>query len=188
MATGLSTQLTRQIGEHIVAAKLGRMGYVAAPFAGNVPLVDLLAADDRGFTIPIQVKAINGPSWQYKADSFLEIEIIDDYQHVRGKKRLLNPALVCVYILLASEEQKDEFFIFTLQDIQDFTSTVYTSRKRPKNPTSTHCAIWPKDLVQFRDNWVLIRSSFRANEDLTRSTRPRSVAATPRRPARARKL
>lgn len=164
MATGLSTQLTRQIGEHLVAAKLGRMGYVAAPFAGNVPLFDLLAADDRGFTIPIQVKAINGPSWQYRADSFLEIEIIDDYQHVRGKKKLLNPALVCVYILLDPEEYKDEYFIFSLKDLQEHTSTVYTSRKRPKNPTTTHCAVWPKDLARFRDNWNLIRKSFRENE------------------------
>jgi hypothetical protein len=37
MATGRSTQLTGQIGEHLVAAGLGRMGFVAAPFAGNVP-------------------------------------------------------------------------------------------------------------------------------------------------------
>jgi hypothetical protein len=94
MATGLSTQLTRQIGEHLVAAKLGRMGYVAAPFAGNVPLFDLLAADERGFTIPIQVKAINGTSWQYQADDFLEIELLDGFQHVRGEKQLLNPDLV----------------------------------------------------------------------------------------------
>lgn len=164
MATGLSTQLTRQIGEHLVAAKLGRMGYVAAPFAGNVPLFDLLAANERGFTIPVQVKAINGPSWQYRADSFLEIEIIDGYQHVRGKKKLLNPALVCVYVLLALEEQKDEFFIFSLKDLQKHTATVYTSRRRPKNPTSTHCAVWPKDLARFRDNWGLIQKSFRASQ------------------------
>jgi hypothetical protein len=38
MATGCSLQLTPQIGEHLIAAKLGRMGDVAAPFAGNVPL------------------------------------------------------------------------------------------------------------------------------------------------------
>jgi hypothetical protein len=30
-----STQLTRQIGEHLVASRLGRMGYIAAPFAGK---------------------------------------------------------------------------------------------------------------------------------------------------------
>ena len=76
-----------------MAARLGRMGYVAAPFAGNVPLFDLLAADQQGFTIPIQVKAINGISWQYDVKDFLEIEILEDFQHVRGKKELLNPDL-----------------------------------------------------------------------------------------------
>jgi len=162
MATGLSTQLTRQIGEHLVAAKLGRMGYLAAPFAGNVPMFDLLAADENGFTIPIQVKAINGVSWQYKADSFIDIELIDEFQHVRGKKNLLNPALVCIYILLGANEQQDEFFIFTVKDLQEHTFAIYKSRKRPKNPASTHCAVWPKDLVAFRDNWDLIAQAFMA--------------------------
>jgi len=164
MATGQSTQLTRQIGEHLVAAKLGRMGYFAAPFAGNVPLFDIVAADKRGITIPIQVKAINGFSWQYRADSFLEIEIVDGYQHVRGLKQLLNPALVCIYILLASEERDDQFFIFTLQDLQNYTSGHYKSRRRPKNQTSLHCSVWPEDLITYRDNWELIRTSFHATE------------------------
>ena len=42
MAPGREMYLTRQIGEHLVAAKLGRMDYVATPFAGNVPLFDLI--------------------------------------------------------------------------------------------------------------------------------------------------
>lgn len=162
MATGLSTQLTRQIGEHLVAAKLGRMGFIAAPFAGNVPEFDLIAADPRGFTIPIQVKAINGPSWQYKADAFLEIEIVDGFQHVRGRRALLNPSLVCIYILLSEQDEKDEFYIFLLRDLQEYTFAKYKSRRRPKNPESTHCAVWPKDLAEFRDNWDLIRQSFPA--------------------------
>jgi hypothetical protein len=162
MATGLSTQLTRQIGEHLVTAKLGRMGYIAAPFAGNVPTFDLVAADEGGFTVPIQVKAINGPSWQYKADAFLKIEIIDEFQHVRGMKQLLNPSLVCIYVLLAAEEHEDEFFIFTLKDLQEHTFAVYKSRKRPKNPSSTHCAVWPKDLASFHNNWGLLKQSFAA--------------------------
>lgn len=37
MAMGRNSQLTRQIGEHLVLAKLGRLGYSASPFAGNVP-------------------------------------------------------------------------------------------------------------------------------------------------------
>jgi hypothetical protein len=67
--TGRDMQLTRQVGEHLVAAELGRRGYVASPFAGNIPMFDLLAADPRGYAIPIQVKAINGGSWQFSADN-----------------------------------------------------------------------------------------------------------------------
>ena len=159
MATGLSTQLTRQVGEHLVAAKLGRMGYVAAPFAGNVPLFDLLAADERGLAIPIQVKAINGTSWQYDAEDFLEIEIVDDFQHVRGRKQLLNPDLVCIYVLLR-DGGLDEFYIFTLRDLQLITFEIYKSRKRPKNPRSTHCAVLPRHLQPFRDDWELIKRRF----------------------------
>jgi hypothetical protein len=84
MATGRSFQLTRQIGEHLVVAKLGRLGYIASPFAGNVPEFDVLIADEKGHSIPIQVKAINGISWQFRVNSFLDIEIIDDVQKVRG--------------------------------------------------------------------------------------------------------
>jgi hypothetical protein len=71
VATGQSTQLTRQIGEHLVAAKLGRLGLFATPFAGNVPDFDLIVANGEGKSTLVQVKAINGPSWQFKADSFL---------------------------------------------------------------------------------------------------------------------
>jgi hypothetical protein len=46
-----------------VAAELGRRGLIATPFAGNVPIFDLLAVDEKGRAIPIQVKTINGPSW-----------------------------------------------------------------------------------------------------------------------------
>ena len=43
MATGLSTKLTGQIGEHLVTAELGRLGIIATPFSGNVPEIDILA-------------------------------------------------------------------------------------------------------------------------------------------------
>ena len=61
MKKGFNTQLTRQIGEHLVVAKLGRLGILATPFAGNVPDYDLLASDLSGHSLPLQVKAINGP-------------------------------------------------------------------------------------------------------------------------------
>lgn len=46
-------------------AKLGRLGYIATPFAGNVPDFDLLVGNNSGRSIPVQVKAINGPSWHF---------------------------------------------------------------------------------------------------------------------------
>ena len=88
MATGRSTQLTRQIGEHLIVAKLGRLGYIATPFAGNVPDFDLLIADDKGHSIPVQVKAINGGSWQFQITRFLDVEIVDDVQYVKGEQKL----------------------------------------------------------------------------------------------------
>jgi hypothetical protein len=96
MATGRGMQLTRQIGEHLVAAELGRLGYIAAPFAGNVPMYDLLAADSRGYATPVQVKAINGGSWQFSADSFLNIEVVNGEQVVKGTKSCSTPSC-CAY-------------------------------------------------------------------------------------------
>ena len=159
MATGRNTQLTRQIGEHLVAAKLGRLGYIASPFAGNVPMFDLLAADIRGYSIPIQVKAINGPSWQFRADTFLEIVIIDGIQVVKRKKKLLNPNLLCIFVLL-KEDEKDVFYIFKLKDLQKHFSKTYKGGRRPKNPESMHCAVWPGDLEPFRENWSLMADQF----------------------------
>ena len=158
MATGRSTQLTRQIGEHLIAAKLGRLGYIATPFAGNIPDFDLLIADDEGHSIPVQVKAINGGSWQFSISKFLDVEIIDGFQYVKGKHKLANPNLVCVFVQLADNE-KDDFFVFQLKDLQEYFSKSYKGGRRSKNPQSLHCAILPKDLEQFRNNWSVIKSS-----------------------------
>ena len=148
-------QLTRQIGEHLVAAKLGRLGYIATPFAGNVPMFDLLAADKRGYAFPIQVKAINGPSWQFRADTFLDVDILEGEQRVRGPRALLNPDLICVFVLI-KEQGNDDFYVFRLKDLQSIFLNTYKGGRRPKNPESLHCAVWPRDLEPYRENWQLI--------------------------------
>ena len=158
MATGRSSQLTRQIGEHLVVAKLGRLGYIASPFAGNVPEYDVLIADEKGHSIPVQVKAINGISWQFRVNSFLDIEIIDEVQQVRGKRKLSNPNLICIFVLL-SEDENDQFFIFQLKELQKFFLQNYKGGRRPRNPQSMHCAIFPHDLARFKDNWKLIEQA-----------------------------
>jgi hypothetical protein len=159
MATGRGTQLTRQIGEHLVAAELGRVGYIAAPFAGNVPLYDLMAADSQGHAMPIQVKAINGGSWQYSADTFLNIEVENGQQVVKGTKKLPNPNLICIFVLLKGRG-KDEFYLFRLSDLQEYTARIYKGRgPHSKNPNSRHCAVSPKDFSQFKENWKLLETT-----------------------------
>ena len=155
-ATGRDMQLTRQIGEHLVTAELGRRGYVATPFSGNIPMFDLLVADVQGHAVPIQVKAIRGPSWQFNADKFLEIEIVDGEQLIRGRKTLLNADLLCIFVWV-KDFGKDEFYIFLFRDLQDYFAENYKGGRRPKNPLALHCAVWPKDLERFRDNWGLVR-------------------------------
>lgn len=151
MATGRSTQLTRQIGEHLVAAELGRMGFIATPFAGNVPNFDLLVANEAGIAIPVQVKAINGHSWQFNATTFLDIETKDGVQTVLGPKPTPNPGLACVLVLLR-DPGKNEFYTLKFKDLQDHFASTYKVGRRPKNPKSTHCAVWPRELQAFR-NW-----------------------------------
>jgi hypothetical protein len=163
MATGRRTQLTRQIGEHLVAAELGRRGLIAAPFAGNVPLFDLLAADEHGRSLPVQVKAINGPSWQFSITQFLEVAVVEGIQQVRGRVVLARPELICIFVLLR-EAGKDEFFIFRLCDLQEYFAKVYVGGARPRNPNSMHCAIWPNDLQQYKDNWNLVFEALGAPE------------------------
>jgi len=175
MATGRGTQLTKQIGEHLVAAELGRRGYIATPFSGHVPLFDLLIADEFGRSVPIQVKAINGliprATWQFNLDNFLKIDIVRGTQHVRGRVPLANPKLLCIFVLLA-ESGKDRFFIFPVCELQrHFAKCFGKSFKRPKNPESKHCAISPADLEKYEDNWKIIYESLRARNTRINSRR-----------------
>lgn len=162
MASGRKNKLTGQIGEFLVTAELGRRNYVAAPFAGNVPLFDIVAANECGKAIPIQVKTSNGISWHSQADKFLDIKIANGIQHIKGKKKLRTPDLLCVYVLL-NKDRKDSFYILQLKDLQNIIFkdySAYLKRKkgrRPKNPNSIHCAINPEHLISFRENWKLLQ-------------------------------
>ena len=125
MATGRSNQLTCQVGEHLVAAELGLMGFLATPFAGNVPNFDLLVANEAEMAIPVQVKAIKGPSsWQFSATTFLDLEFKDGVQTVLGPKATPNPGLVGVLVFL-SGAGKDEFFTQKFKDLQDHFVKTY---------------------------------------------------------------
>ena len=169
MKTKYNNQLTRQIGEHLVVSKLGRLGIFATPFAGNVPDFDVLASDLSGHSLPLQVKTINGGSWQFNAKTFLEIEPHDDYQVVKGEKKLRNQDLLCVFVLLKPDE-RDEFYILPLRALQQHCLKVYLKGqslplevRRRKNPKSTHCAARPRDLKEYgvkEGDWSLVTKRF----------------------------
>ena len=159
MATGRSTQLTRQIGEHLVAAELGRMNLIATPFAGNIPQFDLLASTQDGRAFPVQGKAINGPSWQFNAASFLKINVEEEVQTVVGLREDLDRSIVCVMVLL-KRAGEDAFYTLTLADLQALLLQHYKGGRRPKNPESTHCALWPKHLEQFKGWHALFKRAW----------------------------
>ncbi|MCK4990228.1 MAG: hypothetical protein KAS29_07065, partial [Bacteroidales bacterium] len=79
MATGKRNKLTGQIGEHLVAAMLGTMGYYASPYAGNVPGFDLTAVNaDTLKSVPVQVKTSTGGAvLQSSIDKWVEFHIDD---------------------------------------------------------------------------------------------------------------
>lgn len=153
MTTGQNNQLTRQIGEHLVTAELGRRGIIASPFAGNVQAIDILAYKD-GKAIPIQVKAINKDSWQFDIRKFLKVEIEGDRQIVNGANPDFDKQLLCIFVKL-NDCCSDEFYIFRQSVLFDHFST-YEGRIKPRNINSFHCAIWTKDLKEHKDKWNLV--------------------------------
>ena len=160
MATGLNTQLTRQIGEHLVTAELGRRGIIATPFSGNVPGIDILALAN-GVVASIQVKAINKDSWQFDVRSFLDVTLSATRQKINGPNANLDRKIICVFVVLGASSAEDAFYIFRLGWLQDYFQTTYQGRKLPLNIQSFHCAIWTRDLKPHLGKWSLIERKFK---------------------------
>ncbi len=161
MATGRSNQLNKQIGEYLVACELARRELLVTTFSGNVPDFDILAADSKGTSIPIQVKTIRGGSWQFSADKFVEVR----FGGAEGKKQILGskrspriPHLLCI-LVLATEYGKDRFFILEWEELRDIAVSGY--RKwlatkggvRPQKYDSLRCCVSPQQLLEFENQW-----------------------------------
>ena len=63
MATGRGNKLTGQLGEYLVAAELARRGLIATTFTGNVPHYDIIASDEKGRHVSVQVKTSRSETW-----------------------------------------------------------------------------------------------------------------------------
>jgi hypothetical protein len=168
MATGRSIQITKQIGEYLVASELGRIGLVAATFSGNVPEYDIIATDSEFRSVPVQVKTSNGSSWQFDNRHFVEIRL-EGKKQVLGRPVPLPNNIVVVYVALSSQYGRDRFYVISLGELQK--RLIEGCRKylakyggvRPRKFDSFHGAIREEDLAPFKDAWI---SEFRDKQGL----------------------
>jgi hypothetical protein len=175
MEKGLSNKLAGQIGEYLVCAELGRRGYIATSFTGNVPEFDLIIAKviekEILKSLPIQVKTTRGDSWPTRADLWIDVEIDEneEKQIYKSKASIKNKNLIYVCVALAKEvskpekQDRDRFFILKKEDLQTICADNYSkwmdkhNWKRPRNYKSLDNRYYIKDLEEhYEDNWELI--------------------------------
>lgn len=170
MATGFSNKVVGQTGEFAVCAQLGKLGLVATPFAGNLPHFDIIATNQDLKSVPIQVKANFGnDTWQLgDARDWLEIDFNEatGKQTIVGLKAISNPTLITVYIWLSKlPGEFDRYFLLRKLDVQQQVMKGYSAwltkhnGVRPKKPDSFHLALSISDLVEFENNWNLVKDA-----------------------------
>jgi hypothetical protein len=165
MASGRSTKLTGALGEYLVAAELSRRGLIAAPFAGNVPHLDILAATEQGEHLSVQVKTTNSSSWQFDIRGFLDVELTGRRQTPKRVKPEPVTGLVCALVMVAPRKA-DRFFLLSWLELRKLLASKYRSYlkkhhfERPRSPESFHTKADLRDVLAFENQWddVLPRS------------------------------
>ncbi|MBN8459438.1 MAG: hypothetical protein J0M04_16540 [Verrucomicrobia bacterium] len=166
MATGRSNKLVGQTGEYLVAAELSRMGLIATTFTGNVPHYDIIAADERGKHVFIQVKAGKANSWQLDIRQFCEIGFDGEKQVVGSKKKCPVIGLVMVFVRVC-EDRSDRYYVCRWEDLRDLLvkgHKEFLARhggRRPKKWDSMHSAILESVLEPFLEKWDVVTEGLR---------------------------
>ena len=117
MATGRQVQLTKPVGEYLVAAELSRRGLLTATFAGNVPDYDIVATGGRGQTALVQVEAIAGPSWQFDIRTFADVRCQAGAQTMGQPTTPPAGDLICVLVRL-QPDGADRFYVLRWPELQ----------------------------------------------------------------------
>ena len=163
VARNFNTYLSSQIGEHLVAAELGRRGIVASVLSGNMPDVDILAFRS-GKSIGIQVKSIRAGSVSVDLKRYLDISIVDDLQTVNGVQVCDNPNLIFVIVKIGESFVEDRFYLLRQAELQELLRNHHEAflrkhnGRRPRNPTSLHGAYGEQQLECYLDNWALVEA------------------------------
>lgn len=116
MSDGRSKQLIKQAGEHLVAAELAKRGFLATPFAGNIPDFDVIAIGQGLKAIPVQVKTICSSSWQLDARRFIDISFVGKKQFVTGVSGSVSEHLIFIFVKI-SYDSDDRFYIIKAKDL-----------------------------------------------------------------------
>jgi hypothetical protein len=166
MATGRSNKLVGQTGEYLVAAELSRMGLIATTFTGNVPDYDIIASNERGKHVSVQVKASRGSSWHSRITRFCGITFKGKKQIVGKSKRCPVQGLVVVFVSIGVNGD-DRYYILpwvTWRNIMIKNHKNYLARHggmRAEKWDSLHCAISDKELNKYENNWKVIKRNLR---------------------------
>jgi hypothetical protein len=167
MATGRSNKLVGQTGEYLVAAELSRRGLIATTFTGNVPNYDIIASNERGKHVSVQVKASRGSSWQFgDITRFCEISFKGKCQVVGRPKPCPVRRLVVVFVLIDAD-RADRYYVLTWRTLRDMLvrgHKAYLAKRngmRAEKWDSLHSAISEKTLEPYRDRWGIVERNLR---------------------------
>lgn len=167
MGTGRDNKLVGQTGEYLVAAELSRRGLIATTFTGNAPHYDIIASDEKGRHVSVQVKASRHPSWQFgDITHFCEVKFEKKSQIV-GKPRPCPVLRLIVVFVMIAEDGADQFYILTWRRLRDLIikgHKDYLAKhggKRPKKWDSLHGAISEETLKPYKDKWLTIKENIK---------------------------
>lgn len=165
--SGRGNKLTGQLGEYLVAAELARRGLISTTFTGNVPHYDIVASDDGGRHVSVQVKTSRSSNWQFSMDKFCAVTIEDGRQRLGRPVPLPVRRLVVVFVQLGENRARDRFFVLkwsVLQEIMIKKHKAWLSThggRRPNRPNSLHTAVRGKLLTPYLEKWGTIQASLR---------------------------
>lgn len=167
MNRGRNNLLVGQTGEYLVAAELSRRGLIATTFTANVPHYDIVASDEAGRHVSVQVKASRSASWQFgKITNYCNITFLGQRQIVGKGKPCPIQRLVVAFVRI-DPGGNDQYYILTWQRLRDLLVKGHKSYLgkhdgvRPRNWKSLHSAIQEKSLYPYRDRWDIVENNLK---------------------------
>jgi hypothetical protein len=164
MFRGRSNTIVGQTGEYLVAAELSRRGQICTTFTSNVPHYDIIASNEAGKHVSVQVKASKSGSWQFsKVTDYCEITFKDQCQTV-GKFKDCPVENLVVDFVNVMNDRNDRYYVLNWNDLRYVlvkNHKDYLKKHdgvRPKNHDSLHVGLKEEHLSPYIEKWEVIES------------------------------